>query len=259
MGFSGGGSNILKPHTHNGLTVQDGGALDFNDITQSQSSAGMVFYSDGTHLQQLAYPGSPAGETLTAAAASSAPTWAAGGGGGGYSHVETFTATASSTFTCTLASALATSDFISILGVWRGKWNASGADAALELQIATDLNQPITASHYSWAGNILGSSSTFTNGVDVDNFTVGASTDSDASRGSIFFELTVNPAIGSTTYPAIFLRWWQVGNNVQQSWCSGFVYESSAITDIEGFHFTNSAGNNIDAGTTLDIFKTTSS
>jgi len=80
MGFSGGGSNILKAHTHNGLIVQDGGALDFDDITQSQSSAGMVFYSDGTHLQQLAYPGSPAGETLTAAAASTAPSWAAAGG-----------------------------------------------------------------------------------------------------------------------------------------------------------------------------------
>jgi len=80
MGFSGGGSNILKAHTHNGLTVQDGGALDFDDITQSQSSAGMVFYSDGTHLQQLAYPGSPAGETLTAAALSSAPSWGAAGG-----------------------------------------------------------------------------------------------------------------------------------------------------------------------------------
>ena len=81
MGFSGGGSNILKSHTHNGLTVQDGGALDFNNITQSQSTAGMVFFSDGTHLQQLAYPGVPAGETLTAAAASSAPSWAAGAAG----------------------------------------------------------------------------------------------------------------------------------------------------------------------------------
>ena len=80
MGFSGGGSNILKAHTHNGLTVLDGGSLNFNDITQSQSSAGMVFFSDGTHLQQLAYPGVPAGETLTAAAASTSPSWGSAGG-----------------------------------------------------------------------------------------------------------------------------------------------------------------------------------
>jgi hypothetical protein len=82
MGFSGGGSNILKAHRHDGTVVQDGGSLDFNNITQSQSSAGDVFYSDGVHLQQLAYPGAPAGETLTAAAASTAPSWAAGGGSG---------------------------------------------------------------------------------------------------------------------------------------------------------------------------------
>jgi len=82
MGFSGGGSNILLPHTHDGTVAQDGGALNFNNVTQSSSSAGEVFYSDGVHLQQLAYPGVPAGETLTATALSTAPSWAAGGSGG---------------------------------------------------------------------------------------------------------------------------------------------------------------------------------
>jgi hypothetical protein len=77
MGFSGGGSNVLLPHTHDGTVAQDGGPLDFNNVTQSQSSAGQVFYSDGAHLQQLAYPGVPANETLTAAALSTAPSWAA--------------------------------------------------------------------------------------------------------------------------------------------------------------------------------------
>ena len=54
MGFSGGGSNVLLPHTHDGTVAQDGGALDFNNVTQSSSAAGEVFYSDGAHLQQLA-------------------------------------------------------------------------------------------------------------------------------------------------------------------------------------------------------------
>lgn len=76
MGFSGGGANILKAHRHDGLVVQDGGSLDFNNITQSNSSAGQIFYSDGVHLQQLAYPGVPAGESLTAVAASTEPSWA---------------------------------------------------------------------------------------------------------------------------------------------------------------------------------------
>ena len=81
MGFSGGGSNTLLPHTHDGTVSQDGGPLDFNNITQSQSAAGEVFYSDGAHLQQLAYPAVPAGETLTAAALSSSPSWNAAAAG----------------------------------------------------------------------------------------------------------------------------------------------------------------------------------
>jgi len=75
MGFSGGGSNVLLPHTHDGRVSQDGGPLNFNNITQSSSAAGEVFYSDGTALQQLAYPGVPAGEILTAPALSTAPSW----------------------------------------------------------------------------------------------------------------------------------------------------------------------------------------
>jgi len=78
MGFSGGGSNVLLPHTHDGRISQDGGALQFNNVTQSQSAQGEIFYSDGVALQQLAYPGVPAGETLTASPLSVAPSWVAG-------------------------------------------------------------------------------------------------------------------------------------------------------------------------------------
>ena len=53
MGFSGGGSNVLSPHTHDGTISQDGGPLNFNNITQSQSASGEIFFSDGAHLQQL--------------------------------------------------------------------------------------------------------------------------------------------------------------------------------------------------------------
>ena len=53
MGFSGGGSNILKPHTHDSNILQDGGNLDFKNITQSDMSASSMTYSDGSHLQEL--------------------------------------------------------------------------------------------------------------------------------------------------------------------------------------------------------------
>ena len=53
MGFSGGGSNQTLPHTHDGTVSQDGGPLDFGNVTQSQSASGEIFFSDGVHLQQL--------------------------------------------------------------------------------------------------------------------------------------------------------------------------------------------------------------
>lgn len=53
MAFSGGGSNILKPHTHDSSILQDGGNLNFQNITQSNLSASSMTYSDGSHLQEL--------------------------------------------------------------------------------------------------------------------------------------------------------------------------------------------------------------
>ena len=40
MGFSGGGSNITKAHTHSSSIVQDGGALNFSNVTQAGMAAG---------------------------------------------------------------------------------------------------------------------------------------------------------------------------------------------------------------------------
>ena len=59
MGFSGGGSNVLLPHKHDGTVAQDGGPLDFDNVTQADLTAGDVIFSNGTHLQRLAI-GTPA-------------------------------------------------------------------------------------------------------------------------------------------------------------------------------------------------------
>ena len=103
MGFSGGGSNVLKPHTHDGTVAQDGGALNMDNVTQASLTAGDIVYSDGVHLQRLAYPGAPAGEALTAVAASSAPSWAAAGGAAleliDYTAATSNTTTIDTTFT----------------------------------------------------------------------------------------------------------------------------------------------------------------
>jgi len=58
MGFSGGGSNVLKPHKHSSA-VQDGSPLNMNNVTEATLSAGDVIFSDGAALQRLAI-GTPA-------------------------------------------------------------------------------------------------------------------------------------------------------------------------------------------------------
>jgi len=52
MGFSGGGSNITKAHTHDSTVVQDGGSLAAN-VTQFGLSSGSILYSDGVNIQEL--------------------------------------------------------------------------------------------------------------------------------------------------------------------------------------------------------------
>jgi len=79
MGFGGGGGGSITNHVHD-LTPLQGGPLDFNNTTVGGMSAGDITFSDGAALQTLTYPAVPAGETLTAAALSTAPSWLAAPG-----------------------------------------------------------------------------------------------------------------------------------------------------------------------------------
>jgi len=77
MGFSGGGSNITKPHTHDSTIVQDGGSLAPN-VTQFGLTAGSILYSDGSNIQELAV--GSASDALVVNGGATAPEWAAAGG-----------------------------------------------------------------------------------------------------------------------------------------------------------------------------------
>lgn len=79
MGFSGGGSSQTKPHTHDSNIVNDGGSLQFDNVTQGSLTAGDVVYSDGTHFQRLAIGG--AGSTLAVNGGATAPEWASAASG----------------------------------------------------------------------------------------------------------------------------------------------------------------------------------
>jgi len=72
MGFSGGGSNVLKPHKHSSA-VQDGSPLDMNNVTEATLTAGDIVYSDGAALQRLAI----GADTTVLAVSGSTPSWTA--------------------------------------------------------------------------------------------------------------------------------------------------------------------------------------
>ena len=77
MGFGSGGSNQTRPHTHDSNIINDGGALQFDNITQASLTSGDITYSDGSHLQRLAI-GNPADSLVVSAG--NLPEWGAGGG-----------------------------------------------------------------------------------------------------------------------------------------------------------------------------------
>jgi len=105
MAFSGGGSNITLPHTHDGTVVQDGGSLNMDNVTQANLTAGDVIYSDGTHLQRLAI-GTPA-QQIKVNAGATAPEYFSAAAGSDIEFIERFglaagsatTSMSSSTFT----------------------------------------------------------------------------------------------------------------------------------------------------------------
>jgi len=95
MGFSGGGSNILKSHKHTS-NVQDGGKLDMDNVTEAELTQGDVIFSDGNALQRLAI--GAATNSLVVNGAATAPEWAAGGSSPVITTQEVF-CTNGSTFT----------------------------------------------------------------------------------------------------------------------------------------------------------------
>jgi hypothetical protein len=72
MGFSGGGTNILKAHKHTSA-VQDGGKLDMDNVTEAELTQGDVIFSDGNALQRLSI--GVASDALLVNGAATAPEW----------------------------------------------------------------------------------------------------------------------------------------------------------------------------------------
>jgi len=255
MGFSGGSSNVTKAHTHSSSIVQDGGALNFSNVTQAGMAAGDITYSNGTALQVLGL--GSATDTLTVNAGATAPEWASGGGGGNYVHVESFTqGVSASTFDCTLADTIAVSEISEIVVVYSGRYSNTGS-AGLEMQVMTNNNQPITNNGYSW-GFIDFMTGSNTTGVDQTYFLVGPNTSSGGTISTIITHLSCSPhSVHGGVFRRIECNWTMAGLNIVSTTGGGGTYDDAEVTSFDGVLFTNSAGNQIDSTSTVDIYKVT--
>jgi len=149
MGFSGSGSAVTRPHTHSSAIVNDGGALDMDNVTQGSLTAGDVIYSDGNALQRLAYPGVPAGETLTAVAASTAPSWASSSGGTMQLVTSAVLTVDSNAMEFAISPAVQQADIAYLVIVLNSDVNAAGLGQHTYLQV-NSIN-----SLYDWQGSFI--------------------------------------------------------------------------------------------------------
>jgi len=149
MGFSGGGSNILKAHQHDGTVSQDGGSLDADNITQMGMAAGDIMYSDGTHLQILNL--GSATDTLTVNGAATGPEWASSAGSGGnYSFIETITqASDAEKFLATLATDYVYADFSHLVMTGNFKSRcAANYTVGLQMRLSHSAGEGLDTSGY---------------------------------------------------------------------------------------------------------------
>ena len=248
MGFSGGGSNILKAHKHDGTVVQDGGSLDFDNITQADLTAGDVVYSNGTHLQRLAI--GAATNQLAVNGAATAPEWVAGGGGGGgkLELIEHWvnTGAALTTKTITLSPAVDQDDIAEIYVVSGG--SSGGNTVNLRVNgLTTNYNQH---GSYIVSGTQTIINSTAETGLQSIIHSFG-------EPHFIQFHIAAGNSNASSSIRKIRVTATGGGST---GWISySGVNTTSPITSISSITLYNSSDSVIESGTWIDVYKVNNS
>lgn len=236
MPFAGGGGGQLSNHVHDNTPLQ-GGPLQFNGTTIGGMNAGDITYSDGAALQTLAFPGVPAGETLTAAAASTSPSWVAGSGSL-YELITSVQLGADATNITASFAAVSQSDISHILAVFNGRGNVGNN---------TYLRVNGLASNYDLDG--VG----YVASVRYDENLNGATQwngfpDWVGDESVCYFNLTCNPVTEHIQCSANVC-----GNLGWENW-SG-TNTTAAQTSISSVDLFPSGGNTIKDGSRLDVYK----
>tara|TARA_R110002051_G_scaffold6078_2_gene29913 strand:- start:102 stop:833 length:732 start_codon:yes stop_codon:yes gene_type:complete len=149
MGFSGGGTSLLKAHKHTSA-VQDGGKLDMDNVTEAELTQGDVIYSDGNALQRLGI--GAATNTLVVNGAANAPEWAAAGASGKLELLTSSVLTGTASEMASSFTSINGADLSSLVVMFDTKTSVS---ADFRLQISTG-GSFITGNYYSNLLDTLG-------------------------------------------------------------------------------------------------------
>ena len=187
MGFSGGGSNVLKNHKHDATVVQDGGSLDADNVTSADLTAGDVIFSDGTHLQRLAI-GTPAQQIQVNAGATAPEYFTPVAAGSNYEFLGSSTITSGSPLTLTLSSAVANPDYV--VATFAGQ-PASGQ--AVDYQV-----NGLTANYNNQGTYFLGGGNNNINQTGATFFQgISSSTTGSGNDAVLYFKVFTNPLSGT--------------------------------------------------------------
>lgn len=242
MGFSGGGSNVLKNHQHNGLTVQDGGSLNMDNVTQGSLTSGDIVYSDGIHLQRL-----PIGTTADqlVVSGSNLPSWSAAGAAGYFQLVsKTVLPADASEIDISLSPAISTDDVSCLMIFLVG---AEDTDDDIFLEVNSN-----NSSYYTSGIQIMGGSATYTNDNSISAFRVSDI----GNRNSI--SLQVRLACGSSDLPGAankrFTFTCNSADDADSSYFAGGHQSVNSNSEFNNIRFWLTS-NNFKEGTTVTIYK----
>ena len=237
MGFSGGGSSVTKPHTHSNAIVQDGGALNFSNVTQAGMAAGDLTYSNGTALQILNLGN--ATETLTVNGAATAPEWVAAGGAT-FSYVASGVAAGSVSEISVDFSAISQDDISALMVIW-----SAGTSSNTNMMLRVN---GVTSADYDSDG-----AAQYGGGSALVNWS--GQTGYEHSRSELGDKkLTVVYLYPNTNFDQIIFLSHSAGNLGSQT-MSGFL--DTTETDFDNITLVRppAAGATLDIGSRIDVYK----
>ena len=241
MGFSGGGSNVLKPHTHDGRVVQDGGELDFNNITQANSTAGQIFFSNGTALQQL--PIGAASNALVVNGAANAPEWAAAGASGKLELLTTSVLTGTASELVSSFTSINGADLSSLVVMFDTK-NSVSADFRVQISTGGGF---LTGNYYS---NLLDTLGNATASGLYDSWLILNAPDARRQAGEIQIYIANSTQTASTADALMFSN---SSDSNAEGQMSGGSHNASTYS-IDGVKIYPVSGS-LQVGSTLTVYK----